>query len=231
MKIIFIPFAGGTKYSYDFLKKYLNSSFYFEVLELPGHGSRMNEPLLYNLKDIVADLYINNIDLFCDDYIIFGHSMGAVLTFLLAEKIFFSRCENPKHLILSSHGCIDILNDRGVRRDKFDHDSFKELVQVFGGIPDEILNHEEAYGIFEKILRADFKALDTYKRGNHLILNIPITAICADNDICTVDELKKWEKYTDKNFEIHTFKGGHFYIFDYPDKIAEIIIKSIHSQL
>jgi len=227
MNLIFIPFAGGTKYSYDFLKKYFDSTINIITLELPGHGCRIREPLLDNLKEIVTDLYINNIDIFRENYIIFGHSMGAVVAFLLTEKLIFAKLRKPLHLILSSHGVIDILSERRLKRYELDYESFKTLVKKFGGIPEEILNHEEAYSIFEKILRADFKALDTYSRKNHFKLNVPITAICGNNDICTYEELNMWSKYTVKDFQSYLFEGEHFYIFSHAKEVADIIKRCI----
>ncbi len=223
MNLICIPFAGGTKYSFDFLKKYFNTRIDFFTVELPGHGSRIGEPLLCNLKEIISDIYINYSSLFRQDYILFGHSMGAVLAYLLAEKLEVSRFKKPKHLILSSHGVIDILIKRKLERYKLDNNAFKKLVKKFGGIPEEIINHEEAYNLFEKILRADFKALDTYTRETHLRLSVPLTVICGDKDICTFEEIKEWSNYTSASFNSFTFSGGHFYIFEHEKKLSEII--------
>ncbi len=226
MNILLIPFAGGSRYSYDFLKKYLNEIFdNIFILELSGHGSRIKEPLLENLEDIINDLVIKYFEFFKEDYIIFGHSMGATIAFLLAEKLTFTTIKPPCHLILSSNSSIDILSKSNKKRYELDPISFKNYIKKFGVIPDEIINNNDIYLFFERILRADFKALDTYNRREHIPLNIPITAIYGENDICDYNEVKSWEKFTNKDFNMYKFPGGHFYIFEYGSELADLIRK------
>lgn len=50
MKLIAFPFAGGNKYSFDFLRPYLKSNkMALRVLEYPGRGQRIMEPAARSL--------------------------------------------------------------------------------------------------------------------------------------------------------------------------------------
>ena len=87
MKLFGIPFSGGNAYSYQALKNQLSANIRFIGLELPGHGTRVAEPLLYTIEEMTDDL-LQQIDLNQeDDYAFFGHSLGALLAFLMCRKI------------------------------------------------------------------------------------------------------------------------------------------------
>ena len=77
MQLFLLHFAGGSCYSFDFLKQHLDSRFEFIPLELPGRGRRTNENLLNNKEKAIND-YLAQIKLIRngEPYVIYGHSMG-----------------------------------------------------------------------------------------------------------------------------------------------------------
>lgn len=87
-QLFLLHFAGGNRYSYNFLKEYFDKEFEFIPMELPGRGNRLNEKLVTNKIDAVKD-YINQIKSLRNNqpYLIYGHSMGASLGLLVAEKM------------------------------------------------------------------------------------------------------------------------------------------------
>ena len=51
-QLFLLHFAGGNKYSFNFLKKYLESAFELVSIELPGRGDRMSEKLITDKKNL-----------------------------------------------------------------------------------------------------------------------------------------------------------------------------------
>ena len=80
MKIIALPFAGGSKFSFKNLENHIPNSIEWITLELPGRGNRFGEPILESIDAMVNDIlsqieyHITN-----EPYMIYGHSLGTVL--------------------------------------------------------------------------------------------------------------------------------------------------------
>src|SRR2546421_579196 len=97
LKIILLPFAGGNKYCFGKLSMRLSN---WHAVEYPGRGSRGNEPLLLDANLIANDVMMQLKDVVRgDDYIIYGHSMGALIGFLLCRKIERGNFKKPMKLI------------------------------------------------------------------------------------------------------------------------------------
>lgn len=48
-------------------------------VELKGRGKRFNEAFYENLQEAVDDIFNNIKHKICDDYVVYGHSMGSLL--------------------------------------------------------------------------------------------------------------------------------------------------------
>lgn len=221
-----LPFAGGSKYSY---KDYVSAAPDFinvVPIELPGRGSRYKEPLLTDAAGMVDDVYGQIKDMLGTPYAIYGHSMGAVLGYLLARRILEEGMNPPEHLFLT--GC------RGPsvqRKDPLRHllskEEFIQELKNLGGCPDEILNDDDLMNFFEPILRADFQAVETLDYRPQEPIHIPINVMTGISERTTYQEAMEWQKETTAKVEGHRFPGKHFFIFNYPKEILEIIARKL----
>ena len=76
-----LHFAGGSCYSFSFIAPILESQFEVIQLELPGRGKRMDEVLLTDFDAAARDVAQQILEKLDDqDFLIFGHSMGASLS-------------------------------------------------------------------------------------------------------------------------------------------------------
>lgn len=220
--LICLHFAGGNKYSYQPFEEHLDKNINLITLELPGRGKRFNEPLLTNVDDIVADLFEQlKANTNKKPYAIFGHSMGAILTYLLAHKIEKSDFENPIHLFVS--GC---KAPKIKRKPPFYHDMPKEQfvnkIREMGGCPEEILENDELMALFEPSLRADFKTIETYQYEKQSLLKTPITVFIGNKDRVTWEEAKDWGEESIHLIDIKEFEGNHFFIFQHKEAITAL---------
>src|SRR5580698_8092893 len=97
-----LPFAGGNKYSYREYEKRAPAFLRVVTLEYPGRGERVSEPFIDDIEQITADLYLR-IKGRVDEtrYAIYGHSMGALVAFLLAKMLISNGHRPPEHLFVS----------------------------------------------------------------------------------------------------------------------------------
>lgn len=232
VQLFLLHFAGGSSYSYDFLRIFVDDEFEFIPLEIPGRGKRFNESLLSTKTAAIEDYtkQIKHLRNPNQPYLIFGHSMGATLGLYVAhemEKI----NDIPLGLIVSGNpgpGIKDIEETHKNNPRYLMNDSdFKAELESLGGVPDEILKDDEMYNFFAPIMRSDFEILE--KESNYLDkqikLKTPIHALMGSDEERN-EHILNWKNFTHATFEYTLLIGNHFFIFDHPEKLSTIIKNS-----
>lgn len=225
-QIFLLHFAGGSCYSFDFLKSDLQDNFEFYALELPGRGKRNQESHLFKKTDAVLDYVsqIQNLRYNDHPYIIYGHSMGATLGLSVAKKM-EDHADPPSALIVSGNPGPGA-SHKDIERHALSDPEFKEELRSLGGVPEEVLEDEDLYNYFSPIMRADFEVLEKNKGSEvGLVINTPIYAIMGDQEE-TVGEIENWRRYTNKKFEFRILPGNHFFIHSQVKELTQIINES-----
>jgi surfactin synthase thioesterase subunit len=222
-----IPFAGGSKYSYTVFSKYLPSTIELKAIELPGRGERIAENLVDDIH-LLADDVFNQIKASLNKpYIIYGHSMGTLLAYLVMKKITDNGITPPLQVVVSgAAGPSSEERERG--RHLLSKSDFKKKLEQYGGSPKEVLENEELFDFFEPILRNDFKVVETYHYTPwDKKMEVPITVLIGLEERVSMAEAKLWENETNKNVTVKQFPGGHFFIYEYPAEVVKTIIKTV----
>lgn len=235
VNLIYLPYAGGGSHYYDnisaALKSIQTTAFKIEIFEvvLPGRVSRYQEPLLKTMEDQVTDIWKQIKHLTNQPYAIFGHSMGSLLAYLCTHRAITMGNPTPISLFLSglkAPSCLS-LNQNHL----LSYQDFKAKLASYGGINQEILNDDSIFSFFEPMIRSDFEAVETWKYHTQPKLNIPTTVLAGTEEDFTEDELKAWQKEFQNDLNFIRFEGGHFYINNHSQKIAQIIQEQIQKQL
>lgn len=221
-QIFLLHFAGGNRYSFQFLKKYFETDYEFIPLELPGRGKRMGEQLLREREDAVQD-YLIQIKKGRNQkpFIVYGHSMGASLALEVVAEL-EKAGELPLSLIVSGKSW----PITGVNQGRYlmAPAEFKEGLRKLGGVPEKVLENAILFKFFSIALRSDFEIVE--KKGiahlEHLTLGIPIIALMGDQEE-EVGEIKKWESLSRKKVITRILPGNHFFIYDLPNQFADMI--------
>ncbi|MFK5975071.1 MAG: alpha/beta fold hydrolase [Sulfurovum sp.] len=217
-----IPFAGGNRYAFKSFDRYFESEFRVYSLELSGRGNRVSEDLMSNLSEIVDDLFSQMRDNLNDEYIIYGHSMGGLLAYLLTIKIEEQNLLAPSSIIISGRA-YPTMRPKQIRHN-LSKDKFKETLRELNGTPKEILEHPELFEFFESILRADFKAIESYDFKEDKIVNTKISILYGKEEKgFKKKEAKRWQEFTNVPIDFYQFDGGHFFIFDDISKVCSTI--------
>lgn len=231
INLIALPYAGGSANYFQALRmaiaeQDLQSKINFIEVTLPGRARRYNEPLLTNLDDIVEDIWKQTQQYLYNSYAIFGHSMGSLLGYLLAQKARKFGLMPPKHLFLSGREGPSV-PPTPEKDYLLPTKEFKALLKGYGGINSEILENNDLFVFFEPILRADFQAVETWKYRFFPKLNVPATVFTATEEDHTLEEAMAWQKEFIDAIRLKVFDGKHFFINDNAQSIAEIIMDQI----
>jgi surfactin synthase thioesterase subunit len=222
-----LPFAGGNKYSYRVYEEKAPSWLRVIPLEYPGRGARSREGLLTNMEAMVDDIYAAIKKEIRRDYVIYGHSMGALVAYLLVRKLTENGHSGPLHLFITGTTGPSAYVKEERKRHLLSKQGFIEELKVMDGCPEEILGNDEMLNYFEPILRADFKAAETYVYEEKVPLDMPLTVITGTEEDMKKEDIDAWQKETIQKIDLRKMQGKHFFIFNHADKIMEIIIRKI----
>lgn len=225
-QIFMLHFAGGSLHSFDFIRKFIPNSFEIHSLELPGRGIRVREPFVYSHIDAIQD-YLTQIKAKRSSapYIIYGHSMGAVLGLLVAEKL-EALGDFPEGLVLTGNSGLRLKGqETKEKRYLMDDVEFKKELTELGGVPDEVLNNQELFEFFSPILRADFQVAEEICDTENTSVKAPIQILNGSEE--DFDETEdNWSDFTKNTCTHKILPGGHFFIYDHCQELVDCILNS-----
>lgn len=225
MKLICIPYAGGSSTVFYPWRKYLDNRIELIPVELAGRGLRYEEDFYNDFIEAVDDvLECIEKDILESSYILFGHSLGSTMAFELTYRIIAKGYKPPKHIIFSA----GLPPHKRNTRDEIcnlSSEEFKNKIFDFGGTPKQVLEDQELAQIFLPIIKADLQLLDNYKYiDKPYKLPCNISVFYGEEDSSTEEEkIKAWSELTDYKTTFFKFKGNHFFINNNVGKITNII--------
>ncbi len=225
-QIVMFPYLGGSGASLFKLAKELDERSDCDIFVAfpPGHmGSEIE---LYNNLEDLLELYCTHVkDILKPNSIFFGHSMGGVIAYYLAKRLWEYVPElKPASIILSASPAPDFMFGKNLSTSD-DAILLKEMERL-GGTPEELLENRELLDYFLPIFRADYKILEDASKISPQSLNIPAEFIlCYKDEMTQVKNLLQWKKYINEACMIRTMPedAGHMYLTKYADLVADMI--------
>ena len=230
VNLLCFSFAGGNKYSYRIFNDKAAPFFNIVTIEYPGRGSRIKEPLISDMPMLIDDLYKQvNAVVGTDKYVIYGHSLGGLVAYLMTLKLLENKHRPPEHLFITGTTGPSGSSRSEKMRSSLPHDEFIQEIKDLGGMPDEILASEDMLNYLEPILRNDFKVSETYVYQENPPLNVPLTVITGTDEDMEMEEILLWQKESALPVDFRQMPGGHFFILQHVNEIMDIITdKSIN---
>jgi medium-chain acyl-[acyl-carrier-protein] hydrolase len=212
LRLFCFPYAGGNTSGFRIWQQHFPLDIDLCLVHLPGRGKRTGEQMFTRLTLLVqtlADLITREPQ---PPYALFGHSMGALISFELARELRRRGFAAPQRLLVSGHAAPN-LHSRKSPIFNLPEESFIAEVRKFGGTAKELLDNPEAMKLFCSVLRADFEMIDTYEYRVEEPLSCPITAYGALQDTdAPVESLHVWQEHTSASCKVRMFPGDHFFI-------------------
>jgi medium-chain acyl-[acyl-carrier-protein] hydrolase len=213
LRLVCVPYAGAGAAAYRSWPPLLPARVELWAVEPPGRATRIAEPALGDLALLADELAAAVRAQVAGPFVLFGHSMGALLAFEVCRRLGRAGAPLPRHLVVSARRAPHIAHDRPPIASLPDAELARVLVERYDGVPAPVLREPELMALFLPTLRADIRALEAYRFEPGPPLALPITALAGDRDPnAPVAEVGAWREHTSARFALHTFEGGHFFI-------------------
>ena len=227
LRLFCFPYAGGGALIYRGWENYLPPGVEMFAVQLPGRGKRFREPALERMDSLMTAV-LEAMQPFLDrPIVLFGHSVGAIVSFEMAHRLTDSLGVHVGHLFVSGARGPQLPRIRRDIHDLSEEDFITEL-KTLNGTPPEILENPELMRMFSATLRADFAVAETYQVGNKLPLNCPITVFGGlEDDMAVREDLEAWKVHTTNSFELRQLPGDHFFIHSSNSLILQILSREL----
>lgn len=227
LRLFCFPFAGGGATTYRSWMSALPPSVELCPVELPGRGSRIAEPPHTRLETLIPELAAGLQPYLERPFVLFGHSMGALISFELARYLRDRHGKEPLHLFLSAHRAPQHANS-GPLTHTLPEAELLEKLRDLEGTPPEILAHQELMALLLPIIRADFELCERYAYSPAPPLASPISVFGGLQDQQAGREaLEGWRVQTTGTFTLRLFAGGHFYLLNQQTPLLGIMAQEL----
>lgn len=227
LRLFCFPYAGGSASIFRGWAQSLPSTVEVCAVQLPGRGSRLMEPAVTRLPDLIKALAPAMLPYLDKPFAFFGHSMGTVISLELARYLRTKSGVEPTHLFVSG-GRAPQLRDTEPASYNLPEAEFLEELRRLNGTPTEILEHPELMSLLLPVLRADFELVQTYVYKERRPLCCPITAFggALDKEV-GLRRLQAWRAQTTAGFSVHMIPGDHFFIHTSQRALLSILSKEL----
>lgn len=222
LRMFLFPPAGSDLSLYSRWENFLPRDVELLLVHLPGRGARQDEDLIDDAKTLICNMVDEMHGYLDKPYVLFGHSMGALLAYIMAEEICQREMKAPDCIFISSlkvpdklkgkEGCFAGIIDNRACLYELDDEELKEKLAQLGGAPAVVLNDKDFIKTILPVFRNDLRLCETYAPQTKTVLPIPFELYGGNNDkLVSKSELEEWKQYTSKEANVTTFLGGHFY--------------------
>jgi surfactin synthase thioesterase subunit len=225
-KLFFFPYAGATKYSYRGFLKAIPENIEPVLIELPNRGTRLHLKGLDNIEAIMEFLFEELKSHLHGQYIIYGHSMGGLLTYLFVKHLIDKLYDLPYAIIISSCMPPSIIEGRTETIHDKDTRIFWNKIASFGGITNDIYENTELRALIEPALRSDFRAVENYRYEpvKTPFINIPLLLLYGDKESIVFKDLVEWKKEFSGPIQIESMPGDHFFFLGNEKEVSSKLL-------
>ena len=212
VRLFCFHYAGGNALIYRTWAQKLPPSVEVVAIQLPGRATRMHQPLVSKVTDLVEPIADALTPFLNEPFAFFGHSMGALISFDVARFLRRQGRALPWHMFVSGRSAPQLDREHRVLYNLPKEEFLAELQQL-DGTPREVLEHPELMDLVLPMLRADFSICDTYEYKEEAPLACPITALggLQDYDVSR-RRVEAWREQTSATFTLRLLPGNHFFI-------------------
>ncbi|GJF08892.1 thioesterase [Mycolicibacterium cyprinidarum] len=219
---IVFPHAGGAAAAYRRLAMALAArGVDTYIVQYPQRGERLTHPAPETIRDLAAEM------LGAADWAqlgplrLFGHCMGALVGFEFARMAEQQAIAVRELWASASQAPSTVAGSRPAPT--ADHEILSDIVDL-GGTDASLIDDEDFLELLLPAVRADYLAFNRYTCDRTVRIGADIHAVggCDDHRV-ERELLRQWEFHTDAASTLTLFDGGHFYVEDHLDEVAELV--------
>jgi len=195
------------------------------AIQLPGREHRMREPPVSSFPDLIAGLIHSLIPCLDRPYVLFGHSLGALTAFEVARTLRTMPVRQPEALCVAARSAPQLAISRAPV-DEYPTHKLIEVLQMYGGVSEEMLRDTALMQDLLPMIRADFRLVRNYGYEKQPPLAYPILALGGTADAsCREADLRAWAAQTCHSFECRMFPGGHFFLRQHTAALVDVLAR------
>lgn len=229
-RIFCFPSAGASAGMYQAWRTQLPDWTELNLVQLPGRDSRSDEPVAQVGQELVEDLVAGLRPRLDKPFVLFGHSMGAAIAHLTAQRL---EDEGKPALLLSIAGERAPLHPRPeIPRlwDLSDAELMAMLTEL--GILDDSAQRASVLAGYVDLLRADLALCGTLNAGVGSPLQCAIAAFAGRSDrYSPVATMMNWAQQTINTFSLRTLPGEHSFILKPGNPLPVLLAEEIDREL
>ncbi|MCG5216060.1 thioesterase domain-containing protein [Streptosporangium soli] len=221
-----LPFAGGGPSMFRPWSAHLPPWMELRALRLPGRQGRHHQPAFTDCEEaaaVLAGSLARESAATGVPYALFGHSMGALLSYRLTRALL--RAGEPAPVLLA----LAAWPVRGATRACMPDpaaadDQFVAALSELGGLPPELAEDPAVLAMTLPVARADFVLCRSYAYRAEPPLPVPVLALGGTGDLAAPPAgMAEWHDHTEDFRGLRLYDGGHFFVRDHlPDLAAAI---------
>jgi amino acid adenylation domain-containing protein/FkbH-like protein len=209
--IVFFPFVASNALFFENFKLQLESEFKVVVLELPGHGKRIDEPFAESIEVACNDL-LRQIDQFGnygEPIFWVGHSMGAYLGSACLQYLAPRNMPHPAAFLISDVAAPG----------QFDAWTVGEMTlaqrqEYYSRLGYDVLLNKldtTSTAFAEQLIQQDLKLVRHFVQPNQPKITIPTHFLYSKSESETAKNewIQGWQAICDYKIESSAFEGGH----------------------
>jgi surfactin synthase thioesterase subunit len=221
-----LPCAGASAAMYLRWRRRLPSWVQMQPLELPGRGGRLQEATEKTFEALAASL--------CDElgtyppqrYALFGHSMGGLLAYRIAQGLRTRMRSLPVALLIS--GCAAPSQQDWKRyADKEGDAALIADLRKQNGTPEEVFENPELLSITLSLLAADYRICASFRYEELPPLPIPIHVFGGRTDEIHKSKLEEWRSESAVDFSLDWFDGDHFFLRQHEEAFLPVLVQRL----
>ncbi|MFJ5636726.1 thioesterase II family protein [Streptomyces goshikiensis] len=226
VRLFCFPHAGGSASSYTALSRALSPHIDVRAVQYPGRQDRHRETPAGDITELAGRIAERLRDSTETPYAFFGHSMGALVAYETARVLHTWQAPAPVRLFLSGRGAPTAAPNR---HDVLPDDrAILTVVRSLGGTSAGVLDDPELREMALPALRADYRALASYRWLSGDPLDLPVTVLTGrDDPVVPVTEAARWSEFTRSSCGLRVFPGDHFYLDPQVAGVAEALMDEL----
>ncbi|MFR9721931.1 thioesterase II family protein [Streptomyces sp. MS19] len=222
VRLLCLPHAGGAASFWHPFSHDLAATADVLAVQYPGRQDRLREPPLPTVPALADALYPAVLALADRPLAFLGHSMGAVLAFEIARRLEREDGITPAALFASGRRAPGTHRTETVHLR--DDAAFLAELRTLAGTDPRVLGSDELLRIVLPAIRADYRAIETYRYVPGPPLSCPLHILTGTDDPrVSAPEADAWRELTTGPFTLRRYPGGHFFLTEHQAAITRTI--------